>query len=296
MNSKNQIPKSFWAELEEIYNLEIREKDTFDKNGQNQIPESFWFELQELYQLEERSGVFSYTPESEPENSVLEELEKAFERINDNAKEVVELEKHKNPNNPLFFPFSLFQPMKKERNEEHYTKTLAWIMNNDAEILKEIMVLFGFEIDSFKKHNVEAEVWSNRLENRLDIAVMDGNQIVVAIEAKVDSEEGKKSEKEEEIYQLEAYDKWLDECHPICKTRIFLVVEKDIEISSENWEIFTWKDVAITLLKFLENDNPPTPDYYYVGFFVTSIIQDIYGIDPKNNLVTANFISLIKEK
>lgn len=298
MNSNNQIPESFWKELEDLYNSEIGKEEVINKDEQNEISASFWNELQELYKFEEKSGIFEYNPQNEPENSTLEKLEKFFELINENARKVVDLEKQKNPHNPLFYPFSLFQPMNRLRDEVHYTKTLAWLMNYNYEILKEIMLLFRFESDNFKKYHVEAEVCDNEQKNRLDISLMEEDQIIVAIEAKIDSEEGKKISKREnrEPFQLKAYDKWLDELHPNCKTRIFLVVDENIEISSENWDVFTWKDVAITLLKFLKNADPATHDFHYLSFFIASIIQDIYEIDPKNNLAIANLINMTREK
>lgn len=294
MNEKNQIPENFWEELEEVYKLDISGKDAFDKNELNKIPESFWNELQELYQLEEKNGVFGYNPANEPENSVFEELEEFFDLINKKAKEIIE----GNHKNPLLYPFSLFRPMNRERDEVHYTKTLAWFMNHNPEILKEIMLLFRFTDENLDKYRVEAEVWDNEQKNRLDIAVMDGDQIIVAIEAKIDSEEGKKISKREnsEIFQLKAYDKWLDKFHHNCKTRIFLVVDEDILISSPNWSIFTWKEVALTFLRFLEKNHLSHPEYHYLSFFVASIIQDIYEIDPKNNLAIANLINMIREK
>jgi len=290
--------------LEEVYKLDILGKGTFDKNGQNKIPESFWNELQELYQLEEKNGVFGYNPANEPENSVLDELDQAIIKIRENAEQTVKIEREKNPNNPLLYPFSLFQPMNRERDEVHYTKTLAWLMNKNnphgfkSEILKEIMLSFRFTDENLDKYRVEAEVWDNEQKNRLDIAVMDGDQIIVAIEAKIDSEEGKKISKREnsETFQLIAYDKWLDKHHLNCKTRIFLVVDEDIETSSKNWRKFSWKNVALTLLRFLEKNELPDPEYHYLSFFVTSIIRDIYEIDPKNNLAIANLINMTREK
>jgi hypothetical protein len=297
MNEKNQIPESFWEELEEVYKLDILEKDAFYKNGQNKIPESFWNELQELYQLEEMNGVFGYNPEDEPENSVLEELDQAFIKIRESAEQTVNIEREKNPNNPLLYPFSLFQPMNRERDEVHYTKTLAWFMNHNPEILKEILMLFKFNDENLNKYHVEAEVWDNEQKNRLDIAVMEEDQIIVAIEAKIDSEEGKKISKREnsQTFQLKAYDKWLNEFHPSCKTRIFLVVDEDIEISSDNWKKFTWKEVAITLLRFLEKNHLSHPEHHYLSFFLASIIQDIYEIDPNNNFAIANLINMTRE-
>lgn len=304
MNEKNQIPESFWEELEEVYKLDILEKDAFYKNGHNKIPESFWNELQELYQLEEKNGVFGYNPEDEPENSVLEELDQAFIKIRESAKQIVETERKKNPHNPLFYPFSLLQPMNRERDEVHYTKTLAWLMNKNkphsfrVEILKEIMLFFGFTDDNLDKYHVEAEVWDNEQKNRLDIAVMEEDQIIVAIEAKIDSEEGKKISKREnsQTFQLKAYDKWLDAFHPNCKTRIFLVVDGEIKVSSESWKIFSWKNVALTLLRFLEKNELLDLKYHYLGFFVASIIQDIYEIDSNNNFAIANLINMTREK
>ncbi|HPS30240.1 MAG TPA: hypothetical protein PLZ43_08290 [bacterium] len=297
MNEKNQISETFWEELEEVYKLDILGKGTFDKNGQNKIPESFWNELQELYQLEEQNGVFGYNPENEPEDSVFEELEKFFDLINTKAIAIIK----ENPESPLLYPFSLFRPMNRERDEVHYTKTLAWFMNHNPEILKEILMLFKFNDDNLNKYHAEAEVWDNEQKNRLDIAVMAGDQIIVAIEAKIDSEEGKRISKEngEETFQLEDYDEWLQVCHPKCekeKNRIFLVVDKDIEISSDNWKIFTWKEVAITLLRFLEKNHLSHPEHHYLSFFVASIIQDIYEIEPNNNFAIANLINMTREK
>jgi len=296
------IPKEFWQELEEVYRAELlaADEEIEEEDGELVIPRGFWKELEAVYEEEFKAGAFDV---KEPEDDIFPQLQKALDEIVKEAAQTVE-KARENSDSPLFLPFSLFEPMDRERDEVHYTKTLAWFMEKKNPhdfkdgVLKALLPIFPLEGDGFDSDNchVEAEFWDEELKNRLDIAIMKGDRIIVAIEAKIDAEEGRRfSRKGEKVLtQLRAYDKWLDEKHPDSKNnRIFLVPDEDRDIGSEEWRKVSWRKVAKVLLEFLRTADQASTGYHYLRFFVASIIRDIDGVSPNNVVATASYLNAL---
>lgn len=309
MSGQLIIPKEFWEELEEVYRGEIAKVTSMpkEKKGEVSVPTEFWKELQTVYEEESKSGVFDYDPSKEPDDEILNQLESALENIRKKAAQEVAEERTRNSASPLFLPFSLFEPMNREHSEVHYTKTLAWFMNEENGhgfgngVLTVLLPLFLDREKAIPADgcDVKAEEWGDEKEgkkgkkNRFDITIKrqtkDGNDFAVLIEAKVNAEEGEE--------QLARYER---ECKS-CEILVFLTPDgrKPKTAKKENrWIPLRWREIAAKLLEYLDTDKAKTAKaYHLLRFFVTSIIRDIDKIDAEENPVaTAIYINALKEE
>ena len=297
LTEKIKIPDNFWQELESVYFSEKQDDLPLT------IKKEFWEELYKIYTDESRSGSSAKAEFiKEPTDEELSELQKAIEYVVKVSKETVEKEKTENPNHPLFLPFSLFEPMGREESEVHYTKTLAWFMENDqgspkhgfgSGVLNCLFPLFhDADINLIKNYQVEAEKCEEEeRKNRFDIKINGtfetGKEFSVVIEAKINAEEGED--------QLKRY----EELCSLSTKLVFLTPDGREPKTTKNknrWKFISWQQIAINLLRFMESfkDKAEKPEgFHFLKYFTAAIIREIDGAGMDDNPI--NLISYINK-
>jgi len=289
LTERIKIPDNFWQELEAVYSSEKQEDSSLT------VKKDFWEELYRVYKEEvcsESSVKAGFL--KEPTDEELSEFQKAIEYVVKISKETVEKEIKENSNHPLFLSFSLFEPMGREESEVHYTKTLAWFMENTKHgfgngVFNCLFPLFhDADINLVKNYKVEAEKCeSEERKNRFDIKIQgnfqSGEEFSIVIEAKINADEGEE--------QLKRYE---EQCSLSTKL-VFLTPDGREPKTTKNknrWKFISWQQIAINLLRFMESfkDKAEKPEgFHLLKYFTAAIIREIDGAGIEDNPINLMF-------
>lgn len=216
------------------------------------------------------------------------EFESFLTKMRKNA--IAEAKKKKNSidrDHPMFGSINLLRPMGRGRDELSYTKLLAYFLNPkekhgfDGKIthafLKEIFYP-EFEYDQI---SVVSEYYCND-GSRVDIWIsgeyhdetVNEQNFLVIIEAKVDASV---EEKQLSKYSDQAY-KWEKENSSWQVSKVLLIPGNNKSGNVKGWKKLLFFDVADLIWKAIK-DEKFKPGFHYAKFYLTSIYQDILGLD-----------------
>jgi hypothetical protein len=236
------------------------------------------------------------------------QLDKIRSYTRDKVTEKIEPLRKTDPENPLFCNVSLYAPMDYGRLEVAHTRTLAWLLDPSKEhgfgasLLSALFPLFDDEIAKnrpFKIKDVRSENLhydsDNEILGRTDIWIegkWDDNKksFLIVIEAKIDAPEGKD--------QLDRYEKAIYGFNIEDVFCVFLTPNgREAEgKKGRNWHPISFSRIA-GRLAVVSRDLKKAPGYYYLRFYVTSIIRDILGwkkIEESNPYQLLSYLDQMK--
>jgi len=236
------------------------------------------------------------------------QLEKLRSDVHNQVTEKIETLRKDDPENLLFSKVSLYAPMDYGRLEVAHTRTLAWLFDPSKEhgfgdtLLNALFPLFDndiakdrpFKIKDVRSENLHYDS-DNGILGRTDIWIegkWDDNKksFLIVIEAKIDAPEGKD--------QLDRYEKAINKCNIEDVFCVFLTPNgREAEgKKGRNWHPVSFSRIA-GRLAVVRRDLKKAPGYYYLRFYITSIIRDILGwkkIEESNPYQLLSYLDQMK--
>jgi hypothetical protein len=191
---------------------------------------------------------------------------------------------------PLKCPISLFRTMDYGRLETAHTRTLAWLLNSEAEhgfgttlVAALLRCLSGKDCSAgLQIDRVQSEVLIDGVgdKGRLDVLAegtwekgKPGDWVLV-IEAKIDAGEGED--------QLQKYEKWLPSraaSHEVF--RVFLTPDgRQPETGAEDWEPMAFLEL-VRIFRGIYGELRNRPGFHFLRFYLAGVLQDVCGF-PRN--------------
>lgn len=207
-------------------------------------------------------------------------------------KAIDEAQKIKNSmknDHPMFGPINLLRPMGRRHNELSYTKLLAYFLDPEEshgfgdKITHALLnKIFGSEFE-YAQIFVDSEYYCNN-DSRIDLWMTgkyghessNKQKFLVIIEAKVGASFGGN--------QLARYSKcaskWKRDNKSEIVHKILLMPDnKSSWNAKENdWQVVLFSDLFNIIWKVI-NDDTDKPGFHYARFYLTSIYQDVLGLD-----------------
>jgi len=275
----------------------------------NAISNQFLSDLSKVHRME-TFGEVKMAEESSIDEllNLGRQLEKLRSDVHNKVTEKIEPLRKTDPENPLFCNVSLYAPMDYGRLEVAHTRTLAWLLDPSKEhgfgasLFSALFPLFDNEIAKdrpFKIKDVRSENThydsANEILGRTDIWIEgkwddDGKSFLVVIEAKIDAPEGKD--------QLNRYEMAINRHNIEDVFHVFLTPNgREAEGNTGiNWHPVSFSRIA-GRLAVVSRDLKKTPGYYFLRFYITSIIRDILGwkkIEESNPYQLLSYLDQMK--
>lgn len=193
------------------------------------------------------------------------------------------------PDDPLFCPVSLFGSMRMGRLELAHTAALAWLLDPRKEhgfgtlLLDKVLTLAANHDRTVSTARVEAEVWTDSREGRMDIVVDGhyaspheaGNSFLLVIEAKIAARESSE--------QLGRYEAHLRSSSRDEILRVFLSPDGRQAGSARknaSWTPVSFRKLAQTVWEPFgdsrsSDDLIRKPGYHYLRMYLAGVLQDI---------------------
>ncbi|HYV40082.1 MAG TPA: PD-(D/E)XK nuclease family protein [Gemmataceae bacterium] len=194
------------------------------------------------------------------------------------------------PDDPLLCPISLFRTMDYGRLETAHTRTLAWLLDPQAEhgfgeTLLASLLHRVTGLDAVFALNVELvasefQIAGAEEAGRLDVLVEGAWEVdkipvrwLLAIEAKVDAWESET--------QLAKYEKWLNlrasEQNVLNVFRVFLTPNgRAAQGGNEDWSALSFLDLVRTFHSTFARLRD-APGFHFLRFYLAGVLQDICG-------------------
>jgi hypothetical protein len=187
----------------------------------------------------------------------------------------------------MFGPINLLRPLGRRHDELSYTKLLTYFLNPEethgfgGKITHALLnKIFGSEFE-YEQIFVASEYYCNS-DSRIDLWITGKyghesstkQKFLVIIEAKVGASFGGS--------QLARYSecarRWKKENKSGIAHKILLIPDNKKSRNIKGWQVLLFSDLFNTIWKAIK-DNADKPGFHYSRFYLTSIYQDVLGLD-----------------